>query len=258
MSRRAFLQAIGAAVLCAGMAGPAFAQPPGVKPPPGGPLSKLLPGRGPALPPVTRFTAEGVGEFIFDQSSGQPLILFRNSSEIVALTRSDAARNDRIYKNDVGEPVLRISGLGLGVTVYTAARPQGAPAEIVRGPAPPIRLQTIRDETEYIQRGRIVQERLRRVMQRNFTVEVADIDQPEAWPLVVDAMELTAQFFEKNRDRIRSDSRYQHITRLLIIEGDEPEVRAFYDTLQVTVAATKGPWGRPSSAKIALALGPGR
>ena len=257
MSRRAFIFGLGAAAFCAGAAAPALAQPPGPKPPAkDSPISKLFgQGRGPSLPPIARYAAEGVGEFIFDQSGGQALIMFRGSSEIVVLTLSNAARNDRIYKNDIGEPVLRISGLGLGgLTVYTAGKPQGVPAEIVRGPVPPIRLQTVRDENELVIRGRAAQTRLRRVVQRDFTVEVSDIEHPESWALVADAMDLAAQFFERNQTLVRTDPRYRHIIRLLIVEGDESIVQAYYDTIQITVAAAKGPAGRPSSAKIALAL----
>ena len=67
-------------------------------------------------------------------------------------------------------------------------------------------------------------------------------------------MDLAAQFFERNQTLVRTDPRYRHIIRLLIVEGDESIVQAYYDTIQITVAAAKGPAGRPSSAKIALAL----
>ena len=156
-----------------------------------------------------------------------------------------------VFKNDVGEPVLRFSGLG-GMTVYTAAHPEGAPAALV-GMASPIRLQTVQDIAELGGRELAVSRRVSRVLQRRVLVDIPDIG-AESWTLVADVINLAADAFERDADRIHQDQKLPHVDRLLVVEGDQPTVQVGYDTVQITVAAAKGAAGRPSSAKIAKAL----
>ncbi len=232
-----------------------MAQPPG-PPPPGAALidrfnQMLGRGRGPAGPPVAHYVAEGVAEFTFDQTGGPPLVQFQGSREILALTPQPAPRGDLIFKNDVGDPVLRFSRLG-GLTVYTSAHPEGAPAALV-GMATPIKLQGIQDAAELFGRERLVSRRISRVMQRDVEVDVPDIG-PESWTLVADVINLAADAFEKSADRIRHDQRLPHMDRLLVVEGDKPDVQVNYDTVQITVAPARGAAGRPSSVRIARTL----
>ena len=55
-----------------------------------------------------------------------------------------APRGDIIYKNDLGQPVLRATRLG-GLTVFTQERPSGAPAALV-GDSNPLRLPVLGPE----------------------------------------------------------------------------------------------------------------
>ena len=54
---------------------------------------------------------------------------FDDSPEIWALRPHPAPRGDVIYKNDLGEPMLRATRLG-GLTLFTADRPGGSPAAL--------------------------------------------------------------------------------------------------------------------------------
>jgi len=253
MSRRAFIHGLGAAILFAGSAASAQAQPPGPgKPPPGSPLSKLFGGREPGGPLVARYAA-GDLEFILDRSGAQPLIQFRGSTEIVALTRSVGPRNDEIFKNDIGEQVLRLSGLGGGGTIYPPDRPQGVPVSFVQVVVTPIRLPVVPGGVELGVRAQQASRSISNALQRAVIVDIADY-RPDAWSLIADAMNLAVKAIEINKERLRTDPRLSHIERVLIVVGDRPGIVINYDTIQITVVPLKGPAGRPSSALIALSL----
>lgn len=251
MSRRAFISGLGAAILCAGVVTPALAQPP--KSPPGGLLPKMFGGRGgAAAPAVARYVGDGV-DFTFDRTSGLPLVQFKGSSEVIALTRAVGPRNDQIYKNDAGERVLVFTGLG-GLTVYTPAKPEGVPASPVSGAVPsPIKLQTIQDAEDLTVRAGRIGYRISQIAQHRIGIDMKDTG-PESWTVVGDVLNLVGDFFTRNQDFVRRDARFEHIERILIVPGDQPDIRPFYDTIQITIVPTRGPAGRPSTARIAQVL----
>src|SRR5262249_41642189 len=81
------------------------------------------------LPLVGRFVSETGAIFILDRSGPAPLFRFERSSEIWALRASAGPGGDIIYKNDLDQPVVRVSRLG-ALTVFTTQRPLGAPATL--------------------------------------------------------------------------------------------------------------------------------
>ena len=81
-------------------------------------------------PPIARYVAETGDAFILDRAAPQPLLKFENSSEIWVLSPQPAPRGDTIYKNELGEPVLRASKLG-GMTLFTRERPGGDAAALM-------------------------------------------------------------------------------------------------------------------------------
>ena len=85
-----------------------------------------------APPPVARYVSETGDVFILDRSQPKPLLKFEHSPEVWVLLPQPGPRGDVIYKNDLGEPVLRATRLG-GVTVFTDARPSGAAAALAGG-----------------------------------------------------------------------------------------------------------------------------
>jgi hypothetical protein len=92
-------------------------------------------GRTRTAPVVARYISEEGDVFIFDRTQSKPLLKFENSPEIWALQPQPAPRGDIIYKNDLGEPMLRATRLG-GVTVFTDGRPGGSAAALAGGGAP--------------------------------------------------------------------------------------------------------------------------
>src|SRR6185437_6326955 len=117
---RPFSRTSSAAVLAAALAGAlALAQPALA-----GPVDVLRQGLfhhregREAGPPVARYITEDGDVFTLDRTQPKALLKFDSSFEVWALTPQQAPRGDTIYKNDLGEPVLRATRLG-GVTVFT-------------------------------------------------------------------------------------------------------------------------------------------
>ena len=79
------------------------------------------------LPRVGRFISETGSIFILDRSGPAALFRFEHSPEIWALRPTAGPGGDIIYKNDLDQPVVRVSRLG-ALTVFTTQRPLGAPA----------------------------------------------------------------------------------------------------------------------------------
>src|SRR5512143_1146081 len=138
-SSRMSSAAVIAVVLCASFAPPAPAL--------AGPMESLrngllgrhsTDGRDFAAPPIARYVSEDGDVFTLDRTQSKPLLKFDNSYEVWALQAQPAPRGDTIYKNDLGEPVLRATRLG-GITVFTDQRPGGSAAAL-EGPGTPWRL----------------------------------------------------------------------------------------------------------------------
>ena len=80
-------------------------------------------GRRFSAPPVGRYVVEDGRAFVLDRSTPRPLMKFENSAEVWVLQAQPAPRGDIIYKNDLGEPVLRATRLG-GCLLYTSPSPR--------------------------------------------------------------------------------------------------------------------------------------
>lgn len=204
------------------------------------------------LPTVAHFIADGVAEFTFDRSTDRPMIQFSDNGEIFALHPQPAPRGDVIYKNDVGDPVLRLSGLG-GVTVFTPSRPQGAPAELVGMGDPIALLANIHNATDLFRRMQVASRRIGLVVQHPVSVDAPDLG-PETYDLAADVLVLAVDAFERNAPTIRTDPRMRKVTQVLILEGERPGVTLSERTLTIVIASRWGVAGRPSSYRIASAL----
>ncbi|HEY9235610.1 MAG TPA: DUF4908 domain-containing protein, partial [Phenylobacterium sp.] len=87
-------------------------------------------------PPVARYVTDDGRGFVLDRSTSRPLLKFDAAYEIYALQAQAAPRGDIIYKNDLGQPVLRATRLG-GVILFTSSRPGGSAAAL-SGQASPL------------------------------------------------------------------------------------------------------------------------
>ena len=95
----------------------------------------------PGLPVTGRYQMDDGGAFVFDRSTVKPLLKFDDELEIWVLEPAPGPRGDVIYRNDLGEPMLRATRLG-GMTVFTEKRPDGSAAAL-DGISAPLRIASL-------------------------------------------------------------------------------------------------------------------
>ncbi|MBO9710631.1 MAG: DUF4908 domain-containing protein [Caulobacter sp.] len=200
-----------------------------------------------AAPPVARYVSETGDAFIFDRAAPQPLLKFENSSEVWVLSAQPAPRGDTIYKNELGEPVLRATKLG-GMTLFTSERP-GGDAAALEGRAASIQPPALISVNALFQRLVAASARASRAAQHRVSFETVDDATPATSVLVADTATVTAEAFERMaRDGDRS--LLSRVVRVLLAEGHKPGASLKGSDLTVTYAPGKGVAGRPSSKRI--------
>ena len=198
-------------------------------------------------PPIARYVAETGDAFILDRAAPQPLMKFENSSEVWVLSPQPAPRGDTIYKNELGEPVLRASKLG-GMTLFTRERP-GGDAAALTGRASSIQPPPFISVNALFQRLVQASARASRAAQHRVSFETVDDATPATSVLVADTATVTAEAFERMaRDGDRN--LLTRVTRVLLAEGHKPGAALKGGDLTVTYAPGKGLSGRPSSKRI--------
>eukprot|EP01042_Synura_sphagnicola_P009811 gene9811-12588_t len=87
-------------------------------------------GRTPSMPKVARFVSDDGQGFVLDESSNRnALIRFDGDDEVWYLTPSQGTKGDVIFKNDIGEPVLKATRWG-GLILFSDDRPMGDPVAL--------------------------------------------------------------------------------------------------------------------------------
>ncbi len=200
-----------------------------------------------AAPPVARYVSETGGTFVFDQSAPQPLIRFTNSTEVWVLSAQPASRGDVVYRNDMGEPVLRVTKLG-GMILFTDDAPMGA-AVALSGRASSIQPPPMLSIGALFQRLAIAADRAGRAAQHQIDFETVQDARPETSVLIADSANLAAEAFERAA-RKGDRSVLSKIMRVLLAEGRKPGAQLKNDALIVTYSAGEGLAGRPSSKRI--------
>lgn len=200
-----------------------------------------------AAPPVGRYVSESGGAFIFDQAAPQPLMKFDNSAEVWVLSPQAASRGDVIYRNDLGEPVLRVTKLG-GVILFTDDAPMGAAAAL-SGRATSIQPPSILSFSVFVQRVRIATARASRAAQRDIEFSTVEDVRPETSMLAADSATVVAEAFERMA-RKGDRSVIARIARVLLAEGHKPAATLKDGSLTITYSPDQGVAGRPSSKRI--------
>jgi hypothetical protein len=200
-----------------------------------------------ASPPVARYVSEAGGAFVFDKAAPQPLIKFDNSTEVWVLSPQPASRGDVIYRNDLGEPVLRVTKLG-GVILFTDDAPTGA-AVALSGSATSIQPPAVLSFGALFQRLAIAQLRASRAAQRQIGFATVQDARPETSVLIADTANVAAEAFEQAA-REGDRSILSKVGRVLLTEGRKPSAQVKDGSLIVTYAPGQGLAGRPSSKRI--------
>jgi len=199
-------------------------------------------------PPVAIYAPDSGEAFIFDRAASPPLMRFESSPEIWVLQPEPGPRGDTIYRNDLGEPMLRATRLG-GLTLFTVESPGGM-AVALQGEAPPIRPPAVMSPTALFQRLAQASAHASHAMQRLVEFDAPDVT-PDSANLVADAAMVTAEAIvaldKKTREGLK-------LNRVVFLVGHAPAAKYLDGVLQVTVTPTRGVAGRPSSRRIEVVM----
>jgi hypothetical protein len=212
-----------------------------------------------SAPPVGRYVDDdGDTSFVLDRSSTVTLLRFEDSPEIWVLTPQPAPHGDVIYKNDMGEPMLRSTWLG-GLTLFARGHTGGAAASLV-GEAQEIRPTQILSPSALLLRLAQASARSARLVQRPVEFDAPDVT-PLTASLVADAAAVATEAIGIAAQNPRGRAMLAKLTRVQLMLGRKPSVSFNKGVLQIMVTAPTGGLpardcvaGRPSSHRIAVAL----
>lgn len=211
--------------------------------------------RGAANPPVARYLASGGRSFILDREAIAPeaLMKFDDNSEVWVLEPAPAPRGDTIYRNDAGEPVVKVTRLG-GVTLYTQREPDGVPVsiqgdadELVLPPAIPDRVMLQRSVQASDRTSRAAQAAVGR--ERAVTFE-APFYTPATSSVFFDSISITSEALVALARRKEAKPFLSKLDKVLFVIGARPDVGFSGSVLTITLTPGKGFAGRPSSHRI--------
>jgi hypothetical protein len=203
-----------------------------------------------ASPPVARYVSQEGEAFILDRSQTRAYMKFESSPEVWVLRPHPAPRGDVIYKNDLGEPMLRATRLG-GLTLFTAQRPGGSPAAFAGGGAA-LRLAPLSPQV-LLERLAQASAKATRAARRLIPFE-ADAS-PASSAVVADAATVTAEAVVRLSRRADGRNLLGRLKKVKLVEGKKPAVTLYGSEMRITVSPDDGLAGRPSSDKIMQAAG---
>lgn len=196
-------------------------------------------------PPIARYVSEEGRVFILDRTQPVPMLKFEDSPEVWALAPNPAPRGDTIYKNDLGEPVLRATRLG-GFTLFTDARPSGEAVSLAGGGSP-LRLPPLSPQAVF---ERLAQASLRasRAARRPMLFEAEAT--PASSALIADAAVVTSLAIIRLSQRKDGRALLGQFNRVRFQEGHKSQATLKNGVLNIVVAPSQGLAGRPSSDRI--------
>ena len=203
-------------------------------------------------PPVARYRLEVGESFVLDRlGRDQALLKFEGGSEVWVLKGVPGAHGDMIFKNDIGEPMMRATRFG-GVTLFTTNAPQGMPAALEGGAQALRAVSPIGPEALLSALAR-ASVRASRSVGRGVFFDAPDVTPRSDW-LFADTAQVAAEAFARTAaaGRRALGARFSTVR---IVNGRPPAVAAQGPVIRITVDTDRGLAGRPSSRKIALALG---
>ena len=202
------------------------------------------------LPLVARFNIQEGGAFVLDRSHHPALLKFDDNPEVWALTQSRGPRGDIMFKDDVGDIILRATRLG-GVTVFTSRDPEGSAAALVgTGRAP--QLTPIGPQGLY-QRLVVGSARCSHATRRLVGFEAPDVDAKSA-AVIADAAEVTVVAVIAVQEQAVRRVAMRRLSRVVFTKGATPDVVFRGGVLNIIVAPPEGLAGYPSSQRIARAI----
>ena len=211
----------------------------------------------PMGPPTGRYEVDSGPGFVFDRAAADlALVRFEGSPEIWALTPAPGPRGDVIFRNDVGEAILRATRIG-GLTLFTPDRPEGA-AAAAAGAAPPLRPPASIGPQALIQALAQASARASRVAQHLVVFEAPDVKAETDW-VFADAAWVASEAFVRaaqspTRVGVGVAGRVGRFLKVNLASGRAPDVAVRGPVLRITVNPDRGAAGRPSSERILLVI----
>ena len=202
-------------------------------------------GRTTSTPTVARFESDDGDSFVLDQSSGQPLMRFDGDSEVWSLTVTQGPKGDLIYKNDVGQPVLKATRWG-GMILFSAERPTGDPVAVA-------------GKADALQPGRMSPALLwqtlargsRRVSQA--VGRLVPFDAPEVTPgadsLYAQAADVASNALVTLASQVKGHERLAPVHGVQFVEGRPPSATITDGVLVMKLDISRGSWGGHVSSK---------
>ena len=233
--------------LALAVASPAFAAGPThsfrdyLFPPEGGAAGGMSP------PPVARYRLDVGESFVVDRlGRDEALLKFDRGDEVWALKGVIAAHGDMVFKNDLGEPVLRATRWG-GVTLFTETRPEGVAAAL-EGQA--LTLHSISPIGPQALTAVVAQSSARagRAVGHLIVFEAQGVPAAFDW-VFADAAQLAADAFVRAAQEGRR-ALAARFSEVQLSPGRTAAVVARGAVVVITVAPERGMAGRPSSRRI--------
>ena len=226
--------------------------------PPAGAGRSLLPfgdslppgdNRAAPAPPVARYLAVQGQSFIFDRTAAAPdaLLKFDDDPEVWVLHPSPAPRGDTIYRDDVGDAVLRITRLG-GVTLFTPEERDGMPVALL-GDADDLTATPAIPPGPLLQRLVQASARASRAAQHLITFEAPNVT-PQSSPMFSDAFAVASDAVVRLGRRADARAFLARLDKVLFVMGEKADVAVNGAVMTVTLAPAKGFAGRPSSDRM--------
>lgn len=196
-------------------------------------------------PPLARYVSEEGRTFVLDRTQPATMLKYDDSPEVWVLAPSPAPRGDVIYKNDLGEPVLRATRLG-GITLFSDERPNGEAVSLAGGGAP-LRLLPMSPQAVF---ERLAQASLRssRAARRSMLFEAEAT--PASSALIADAATVTSLAIIRLAQRKDGRSLLGQFSRVRFEEGKKASASLQDGILRIVVSPAQGLAGRPSSDRI--------
>ena len=204
-------------------------------------------------PPVACFIGEDGRVFTLDRTQPVPMLKFEDSPEVWALLPSPAPRGDVIYKNDLGEPMLRATRLG-GFTLFSDRRPSGEAVSRAAG-CGPLRLLFLSPQA-LGQRMLQASVRSGRAARRPVVFEAEAT--PNSAALIADSAVLVTLAFLRLSTRDGGSAILSKVGKVQFAEGRKSSASYSNGVLRIVVAPSQGLAGRPSSEKVLKVLKNGK
>lgn len=202
-----------------------------------------------AGPVLARYVSEQGRAFVLDRSQGRAMLKFEDNPEVWALTPSPAPRGDVIYKNDLGEPMLRATRLG-GFTLFSEARPNGEAVSMV-GAGGALRLPFVGPQALG---ERLLQASYRAGRAARHSILFQAEATPASSALIGDAAVITTLAILRIAQRKDADSQLASVTKVLFEEGRKVSAACTGGVLRIVIVPSQGVAGRPSSFMVERAL----